>query len=370
MWILPFLVISAIVVAAASKSPREVSRLARQLPSPPSGPPGPISTLGEILRVGQVPPPTVILSAIAEAEARGQTGLVSDIVRVFVAPVVYQHQGRAVQEGRLSSGVSAYSRGVCSEKRSSRAAAERNLGPPIVPIPLAGPPQEAFRQPSEEEILAMLHSDPKAFLAMVSSRRQPTVEAPIAATPSGAFSAMSPSGPALSMRPDPAIALPPQESQPSEASPEAFSQLLVPGSPLGGVHDDAWREFVFRLEREDPSFSSSRHVGQYRQRRERLLMLGIDPQGLQGSVTAQRAALDMDLAEAHHHAAAGGLFEHLGRLIAVPGQSGSEAITLSGMLGVIQCAGLEGAVSWLENPNDRKRYPHTTRVFASTNGIF
>jgi hypothetical protein len=149
------------------------------------------------------------------------------------------------------------------------------------------------------------------------------------------------------------------------------AQALGPGSPIGGVSDASWRQFVARLSRESPQFNSSRHVGQYRQRRERLAELGIDPGAIHGSGIAQRAALDADLADAHNHAAAGGvLSEHLGRPLAVPGRDAPEKLTLSGLLGVIQCAGLEGAVGWLERPNDRKRYPHTTQAFLHTNGVF
>jgi hypothetical protein len=136
------------------------------------------------------------------------------------------------------------------------------------------------------------------------------------------------------------------------------------------VTDGSWREFVTRLEREAPQFNSGRHVGQYRQRRERLSELGVDPSVIHGSAEAQRAALDIDLVDAHRHAAEGGLLEHLGRPIAVPGQDKTEPLSLSGMLGVIQCAGLEGAVGWLENTGDRKRYPHTTQAFLRTNGVF
>jgi hypothetical protein len=149
------------------------------------------------------------------------------------------------------------------------------------------------------------------------------------------------------------------------------TRARVPGSPLPGVPDGAWLQFVSLLEREAPTFSSSRHVGRYRQRRERLAAFGVDPQALLGSAAAQRAALDADLTDAHHQAAAGGvLAEHLGRPIPIPGRVGTAAITLSGVLGVIQCAGLDGAVSWLERMNDRKRYPHTTQAFLRTNGVF
>ncbi len=173
----------------------------------------------------------------------------------------------------------------------------------------------------------------------------------------------------------PAGLLPETVAQMQEAAglPEAADRTrsLAPGSPLGGVSDDAWRAFVVLLERESPSFSSSRHVGQYRQRRERLSELGIDPGKILGSAQAQRAALDIDLADAHNHAAAGGLLdEHLGRSIVVPGLEEAAPITLSGLLGVIQCAGLDGATGWLERTGDRKKFPHTTQAFSRTNGVF
>jgi len=171
-----------------------------------------------------------------------------------------------------------------------------------------------------------------------------------------------------------------------ELSPETVAQMqeaaglyeaadqtraFGPGSPLAGVSDEAWRQFVGLLARESPLFSSSRHVGQYRQRRERLAEFGVDPQTLHGSAAAQRQALDTDLVDAHQHAAAGGILTaHLGRPVVIPGHEGTATITLSGVLGVIQCAGLDGAVGWLESSNDRKRYPHTTQAFLRTNGVF
>ena len=151
----------------------------------------------------------------------------------------------------------------------------------------------------------------------------------------------------------------------------AMARAMAPGSPIPGVADGAWRDFVVLLSREAPEFSSSRHVGQYRQRRERLAELGINPAAIANSAEAQRSALDADLADAHRHGVAGELFaQHLGRPITVPGVEGAATITLSGVLGVIQCAGLEGAAGWLERANDRKRYPHTTQAFLRTNGVF
>jgi hypothetical protein len=412
MWILPILLLGAIVVAAASKSSREIAPTSRQLPPPSSPPtvaglPGPISVLGEILRIGQIPSPTVILCAIAEAQSIGRSDLASDIVRVFVAPVVHAHQrGRAqrVRPGyeRGSCAVRAtqteadYQRGSCAQPSAPRAEADYQRGScarpgspreaqPQPPSPMQGAPvtQMTSRPATEEEILSMLHVNPQTFLQMVASGRPPMIAVPIEVLPAPIVESPPPSMPMSAMPIAPPV--PTAAPQPTGLPSETVAQMqeaaglhqaadqtraMAPGSPLGTVPDGAWREFVTRLEREPSTFDSSRHVGQYRHRRERLAELGIDPRAIHGSAAAQRAALDADLADAHGHAAAGGLLVHLGRAITMPGHDGSAKVTLSGVLGVIQCAGLEGAVGWLESQNDRKRYPHTTQAFLRTNGVF
>ena len=64
------------------------------------------------------------------------------------------------------------------------------------------------------------------------------------------------------------------------------------------------------------------------------------------------------------------LNEHLRRLIAVPGVSDLCKVSLSGILGVIQCAGIDHAYGWLESQQDRKKYTYTTKMFLHTNGAF
>jgi hypothetical protein len=397
MWLIPFLVIGALVIAAASRSPREASP-ARQPALPPA--PGPISVLGEFLRIGQVPPPRLILCAIAEAETTGRDALALDIVRVFVAPVVHQHEFANPRHA-------AYERGSCALPRSPR---ETALPVPVVAPAPHGVPSSSVQAPqapqvphgttrlaTDEEIRAMLNADPQKFIEMAThgvpvievpgeAGRQATQAASMLPMPSSIQAAQPLQPPVLSSPQPLQSPVPSHAREPAGLPPELVAQMqeaaglhedadqtraLAPGSPLVGVSDDAWRVFVVRLERESPLFDSSRHVGQYRQRRERLAELDIDSRALRGSAQAQRAALDADLVDAHHHAAEGGLLvEHLGRQITVPGHEGSETITLSGVLGVIQCAGLDGAVGWLERPSDRKRYPHTTQAFTRTNGVF
>jgi hypothetical protein len=317
----------------------------------------------------------VILCAIAEAQAIGRNDLASDIVQVFIAPVVHHHQ-RA--RGRRPD----YERGSCEIVRSPRHTAESAPAAPMSPPPSpsvpraetsasVAPPDAAPMTSMDDEINALLHADPARFMDLVA--RSGTFHAPQAPSmvPASAAPTALPSAPIA----QPTV-LPPEvvaKMQDATGLPEAADRMRAqaPGSPIPGVPDASWRDFVVRLSRESPQFSSSRHVGQYRHRRERLAELGMDPSTIAGSAQAQRAALDADLADAHQHGVAGELFaQHLGRPITLPGRDGAETITLSGVLGVIQCAGLEGAVGWLERSNDRKRYPHTTQAFQHTNGVF
>ena len=390
MWLIPLLLIGVIVVAA--KSPRESAPpFPRQLAAPPApampAVPGPIAVLGEILRIGQIPPAPVVLCAIAEAQAIGRDDVASDIAE-RVVPVVHRHQlakSRAPYERgscampRAPRAQADYQRGSCAAASSPRAQTAQPRGTCATAASYAdvmsgaAAPQVTARHATHDEILAMLHTDPSAFLKVVGSGRPPVIEVPVPQAP--VVIPVAPPVPDVSSAatstglPSEAVAQMQEAAGLHQAADQ--TRALAPGSPIAAVPDGAWREFTRCLERESPEFTSSRHVGQYRQRRDRLAELGIDPNAIQGSAAAQRAALDADLADAHGHAAAGGvLAEHLGRAIAVPGRDGTETITLSGVLGVIQCAGLEGAVGWLERPSDRKRYPHTTQAFLNTNGVF
>lgn len=476
MWFLPLLVIGALVVAA-SRSPREAPPLPQlALPPPPPLPrltpiaPGPISVLVEYVRVGQSPPPTVILCAIAEAEAMGRDDIASDIIRLFVAPIVYQHEMATVQ--RLAPPVVyapmpapaalpvyapppyAPARAAPTHARGTR---EPSRSPRVAPVAPAIAPLRSLppgKVPSTDaEIRALLNTDPERFIAMMTREAVPRersapepitraaelmtepVVGPTATSSTAKATALAeqllgvPGHASAGVVLDPATGVEifevrwlrgypiptlPQtidgrvvqlvavdtlpilhdaavsESELAGAPPiglpsemvaqmqdaaglhEAADQTraLAPGSPIAGVPDDAWRTFVLRLEREALTFSSSRHVGQYRQCRDRLVELDIDPNAILGSASAQRAALDADLANAYHHAVEGDLLSHVGRAVMVPGRDARETVTLSGLLGVIQCAGLDKATSWLERSSDRKRYPHTSQTFLRTNGVF
>lgn len=303
---IPVLLIVGAFLYASSQSPRELTYVP---PLPPSMPPGPIAVLGEFLRIGSVPPNQVILFAIAEAESLGREDLASDIIKVFVAPTVYAH-----------------------EIANARPVPQPQPARPVAAPPIAkkqAPAAQNFEM-SDEAIRQMLNSDPERFVQMAMGQAPPPQ----------------------------VIDVPVVETEPVK-------------SPIEGVDSIDWSKFCNKISRETPLYASARHVGQYRQRKERLAELGIDPKSVLGDADAQRRALDVDLADAHQHAQASGLADdHLHRLIALPGNDDPHTVTLSGVLGVIQAAGLEGAVSWLENPADRKRYPHTTQAFVRSNGVF
>jgi len=149
--------------------------------------------------------------------------------------------------------------------------------------------------------------------------------------------------------------------------------MLARSSPIDGVAPAAWLMFVGQVSREAPTFSGAHHVGRFRQRRDRLLELGIDPAKVIDSPEAQLAALDADMLDAYKHAYSSGLVdEYLGTKVELRVGAGARPakVTLSGVLGVIQAAGLEGAVQWLEQPADRTRFPNTTQAFLRCNGVF
>lgn len=147
----------------------------------------------------------------------------------------------------------------------------------------------------------------------------------------------------------------------------------VSGSPLPGISPQAWNTYRNALVREAPTFDSARHVGRYRQHKDRLRELGCDPAMLVSHPRAaelQEAALAMDAIDSAKHLAQSGTVEHVGKAITLPGEAAPRVITLSGLLGIAQVAGLEGAANWLENREDRKNFRHTTAGFVATNGVF
>lgn len=344
MWLLPLLALGALVYIAAG-SPRAQAQPQYLLAPPPMPvyqpappPPSPMMVLCYCIQVQRQPPPMVIQCAIAEAQSLGRADVVSDIIRLFVAPVVFEHQRALAMRGQRSS-------------------PGPGIAPQSQPAPAAMPARGSV-QLTNDQIQAMMNADPAGFVSRIQRGQVIDIEetpVPPSAPPAPAQSDASDSNRRTSVG----------------ATISAPPLMRALPSPIGGVESDAWSRFCDRLAREAPAFMSSRHVGQFRQRKERLFEIGVDPHVLVGSPAAQRQALDRDLADAHQHALEGGLIgSYVHRRITLPGHDDHFTVTLSGLLGVIQAAGLDGAAGWLENYHDRKRYPHTTQAFLRTNGVF
>lgn len=376
MWLFPLLFIGAFVLAATSRKqhPRE-SRLASL--AMPSGmplpalfapaPPSPLMVLSEYARTAVAPPPIVIMCAIAEAESMGREDVADEIIKAFIAPVVYQHA--AMQQMAMAQPMPMPY--PMPEARAARTPANYERGgyargnQPVQPAALPQPREQLALEPpraSDAQIRAMIRADPESFMSMLTQEVMKREPMPIIEVP-----AVEQTRPAMAM-PVPEIGDLPSVGVLDIDVPTLPS---APGSPIEGIADEPWRQFVVCLSREDPAFTSTRHVGQFRQRRERLVELKIDPRSLLGDSDAQRRALDIDMVDALRHAVDGGLIaEHLGKPVTLPGIEEPIQVTLSGLLGVIQCAGLENGTSWLEKPRDRKNFPNTTQAFTRTNGVF
>lgn len=426
MWLLPFLLIGAVLYAAG----RERGAYGAHRPQPVlPPPPGPISVLGEFVRIGQTPPPPVIICAIAEAESLGRCDLADDIVNVFIVPVVAQNDrlyrpgpmpgtvrevpvppGPATQmwppeanypgfdarfganersrrgeappnvQERVYPPIRAqrrapvpYERGSCARPQSPRAAADEahqaaSASPTPTPQQLAPRYDETTTM---DEIQRMVDADAERSIAAMRATTPTSATPPIETITIGR---QLPGDFNTQPGSDWDNEFPPGHPLSSQPDVMPYNSPMM-ASPVAGVPDEAWAHFCDKLVRETPAYQSARHVGQYRQNRERLIELGIDPNGLIGSVEMQRAALDADLADAYRHATDdsygdGIVRNHVNRKIVLPRQAEPTTITLSGVLGVIQAAGLEGAVGWFNKTNDRKKFPHTTQAFARTNGVF
>jgi hypothetical protein len=391
MWLLPLL---ALGLALALTGHRE-----RGLAT---APPGPLAVLSECMRTGRPPPPQVILCAIAEAEDLGRPDVAHKIVVTFVEPVVREHQRRLAGRRAPAQLAQPYEGGgedaeFAMQDAQAALPSKQLRGKPI--------PTLALEEADDNEVDVLLEraaaveqgrapmAAPRSLPAPRARRDSlafPTDGYPepervyVGAAPAErsveellALPSPRPAAPRRVAREQVAAPASPVEvvAAPAPAPGSAPERRVAPGpaataSPIRGVGPAAWEAFVVRLVRETPAYQSSKHVGQYRQRKDRLRELGLPSTKLLGDATAQRAALDADLADAYKHASDGEMLQHVGRLIALPGVEAPTRVTLSGVLGVIQAAGLEGAEGWLSSQKDRKAYPHTTAAYVRSNGVF
>jgi len=323
-FLLPILAIGACLWAARHRR-ASAAAVVGHIAAPPA--PSPIAVLCGFIRAGQEPPPPVILCALAEAEATHQPEIADAILHAFIVPVVRGEILTAKNANAVPSPVGAdarhrvplYSKEQAIEREAhAPSQASRSGG--------AGQAQPIAADESEDEAIAR---------ALESARTQGRGGSEMRAAHVAHTSHVT-------------------RGEPDD-----------PGAIIGFAPPDAWDRFSSQLAREAPSFSAKRHVGQFRARRDRLAELGIDANRLIDDPVAQRSALAREMADAYARAEDSGLIaEHLGSTI------DGATVTLSGILGVIQVAGLEGACAWLERPSDRERHRNTSRMFARTNGVF
>lgn len=329
---IPILVPVALVsFAVYAYRKHKAKPLALPAPAPPSTTSGfagasPLAVLDHYVRAGKPPPPFVIESAIAHAQAIGRMDLAARIVQTFIVPVLRQHEAAAPATPSQPQ----------EDDGGDRAPVRVE---PVDPTRMRG-----YVDPSEVSPETI---DVNAFVDGLGD----------------AAAYVPPADPGLV---SPSQPLPPSRDDRGDAGTTTVSGR---SSPIAGIDSDEWREFVHRVEREPSSFATPRHVGRFRQRRDRLAELGIDPTRVINAPTEQERALEADMKDAYKHAKASGLVDEYLQT-AIPIENKEHPISLSGLLGLIQAAGLEGAYEWLEKPADRKRFPHTTAMFLKTNGVF
>lgn len=380
MWLLPLLALG-LALAFAGHRERGLA----------TAPPGPLAVLSECMRTGRPPPPQVILCAIAEAEDLGRPDVAHKIVVTFVEPVVREHQRRLAGRRAPAQLAQPYEGGGEDAEfamQDAQALPSKQLrGNPI--------PTLALEEADDNEVDVLLEraaavEQGRAPMAAPRSLPAPRARRDSLAFPTDGYpepervyvgaAPAERSVEELLALPAPRPAAPRHAALEAPAAPapapvsaterRATAGPAATAAPIRGVDLVAWEAFVARLVRETPAYQSSKHVGQYRQRKDRLRELGLPITKLLGNATAQRAALDADLADAYKHASDGEMLQHVGRLIALPGVEAPTRVTLSGVLGVIQAAGLEGAEGWLSSQTDRKAYPHTTAAYVRSNGVF
>lgn len=298
----------------------------------PAATPSPLRVLAQLLEAGIAPPPQVILCAIAEAELAGRIDVAREIVEALIVPVVAD----AIRRGQIPGGqIPAQMPGPTGYGGSI----------PAWPSPEEPPSPPATYPPDRYYGIPTQAPQP-------GSVPHPGAEPPMPETPA----------------PQPAV-------RDHRGAHRGTITVSGRSCPIEGVRGSDWEAFAARVARELPTFSSRRHVGAFRQSTARLAELGIDPAQIASSPDEQVRAFCADMEDAYRHARDSGMVaEFQGTLVDVPTPEGGTSIpievTLSGVLGVIQAAGLEGAASWLTEPSDRRKFANTTRAFVRTNGVF
>jgi len=134
-------------------------------------------------------------------------------------------------------------------------------------------------------------------------------------------------------------------------------------SPIDGVSNDDWRMFVQASSIESPDFESENSKGMFRQNKKRTLKLGVSV----NTPVEQYSAFEGEVVQLLDEGR-----DIIKQSVAMPIEIDGESLpmTLSGLLAVMRVAGTANAAKWIDSPEERKKFPNTTKVFKLTNGCF
>jgi hypothetical protein len=125
-------------------------------------------------------------------------------------------------------------------------------------------------------------------------------------------------------------------------------------SPLPGVSPQRWASFVTNMK----GRGSPKGLGMFKMNPTRLQKLGISK-----FPTTTEGQYKLFIRDMQHLTKGILKSNYLSNAV-------SEEITLSGVLALAKQGGLKGAKSWLQNSEDREKFPNTTKAFLAANGIF
>jgi hypothetical protein len=153
-----------------------------------------------------------------------------------------------------------------------------------------------------------------------------------------------------------------EAKDPNVETPSQSPSVIA--SPIEGVGDDEWSDFVAALRTQDPSYATERHIGAYEHNRGRLKTLGIEEPKTEAE---QYKALETDLMD-HYNRTRKLINEQCGECINIDGQD--MFLSASGCLALLKAAGPTAALDWLKNPDVRNKFPRTKELIKRANGIF
>lgn len=181
-----------------------------------------------------------------------------------------------------------------------------------------------------------------------------------------------------------------QAAKRAAKSPTEIYQAVKASEPLA-VFNLKWTRFIKSMVRDVSDVSATNHVGYFSFAWSRLVKLGLakdlrkeekqTPSGVRKLWTADLIpppTLDEFLksSKLQYDAFVKSMLDYLPTLLAdryrefIGKEIEGKRVTLSGLLAVVHQAGIDGLKSWLANPADRTKYPHTTAAFVKSSEIF